>query len=317
MAKRFVTASVVVGALMLPCTLPAAADITPPDGTAPVVGMAYMPGTSSLWLAGAQANDAVVVNADDGTQVTFAGEPVSVQALASHGDQLWIGDIGDENGNRETVTVFRLATLAEANTRYNSFDFRYEDGAQDAKAMAISGRGRIYVVTAGDNPGIYRAELEPSRERVNTLTRVVDAPTGVTDAVFLADGETLALRTAEGIEYLNAWTWEKQVTHTLVGAAADEAIAADDQGAIYVGGNPTIRQMARPSSDTTETVAPSPQPSPSHSASSPSEPSDQQPAPPEGTPGNTAPARSGTIVALVLAGVVALLTGGVALFVKR
>ena len=87
--------------------------------------------------------------------------------------------VGEKIGIRldiDHVVAFRLNSTEPGTTRYNAFDFRYQDGARDAKAFLISGKGRIYVVTTGDNPGIYRAPATPSRQSMNTLVRVTDAP---------------------------------------------------------------------------------------------------------------------------------------------
>ena len=299
-----------------------AEDRTPPEGSTPVVGMAYGSGSSTLWLAGPAADDGIVVNADDGRTVAFGGDPVSVQALAWRGDRLWVGDIGDPSASREFVVVFRLGAFSEGNLTYHAYDFVYEDGPRDAQAMMISGRGRIYVVTAGDDPGIYRAELEPSRQEMNTLTRVADAPAGVTDGVFLSDGTTMALRTDIGIEYIDALTWEPLVTDTIVGAPEGESIAVGPNDQILVGGNPLIREVEVPSSDTTTTVAPSvepstsPSPDPSPSGSASASPSASSSGSPEDPAAGEAPARTGTTIALVLAGAVALIAGAVTFLVR-
>lgn len=291
-------------------------DIEPPENATPVVGMAFDADTGGLWLAGPDANS--FVNTETGHEVSFSGNPESVQALAWSNDRLYIADIGDPDASREYVVVFRLGSVVEDHSTYNAFDFQYDDGPQDAKAMLISGRGRIYVVTAGADPGIYRADLEPSRETMNTLYRVTDAPEGVTDGVFLTDGGTMALRTATGIEYIDAFSWETVVTETLVGAPGDESIAAgltnDD---IFVGGNPTIRQVSMPTSDVTTTVAPSPSPSPSSSpTASPSATETETEVvvveDPDGGPG-----RTGTFIALLLAGFVAVGAASATFFLKK
>ena len=112
----------------------------------------------------------------------------------------------------------------------------------------------VYLATDGDDAGIYRAPSEPSRQDMNRLTRVADAPEGVTDGVFLDDGTTMALRTAEGIEYIDAMTWKPTVTDTLIGAPDDESIAAGPDDVIYVGGNPVVRETDVPSADRTTDV---------------------------------------------------------------
>lgn len=260
----------------------------------------------------------------------FEGNPQSVQALAWNDGRLWVADFGDEASSRDHVVAFRLNSTEPGTTRYNAFDFRYQDGARDAKAFLISGKGRIYVVTTGDNPGIYRAPATPSRQSMNTLVRVTDAPEGVTDGVFLSDGFTMALRTAKGIEYVDAYTWETTVTETIEGAPEGESIARGQADEVFVGGNPGIRTTAKPASDTTTTVTPTPEPSPTPTETAPE--TSPGSASPSGTPTATSeapdpgaeespdassPSRRGTYVALALAGALALAAGAVTYFVKK
>lgn len=308
---------------VLSAVLPAVADeIAVPEDATPIVGMAYDASHDELWLAGPQADRGVLVDAEGSKEVTFGADLESVQALGWFGDRLWVADIGDAAGVRDHVVVYRLGSTDGGRTTYHAYDFEYEDGPRDAQAMLISGRGNIYFVTAGANPGIYRVEGDASRERVNTLVRVHDAPAGVTDAVFLSDGSTMALRTAAGIEYLDALAWQPLVTETLVGAPEGESIALGIDDELFVGGNPTVRTAQVVSADVTTTigpeepVSPSPDPlettatvDPSEQASATAEP----PADPNASdePG---PARAGTITALVLAGLVALGAGAVTYF---
>ena len=327
--SRISAAALAVGLALGVSPLAAVADdILPPDGVAPVVGMAY--DGDGLWLAGASANDGVVVKAGTGDEVRFEGNPQSVQALAWSDGRLWVADFGDEASSRDHVVAFRLNSTEPGTTRYNAFDFRYQDGARDAKAFLISGKGRIYVVTTGDNPGIYRAPATPSRQSMNTLVRVTDAPEGVTDGVFLSDGFTMALRTAKGIEYVDAYTWETTVTETIEGAPEGESIARGQADEVFVGGNPGIRTTAKPASDTTTTVTPTPEPSPTPTETAPE--TSPGSASPSGTPTATSeapdpgaeespdassPSRRGTYVALALAGALALAAGAVTYFVKK
>lgn len=317
--RRIIVTGVLVALVLiavLGAVLPAwAQDVEPPEGSTPVVGMAYGSGSSTLWLAGPSADDGVLVSADGAREVSFGGDPVSVQALAWRGDRLWVGDIGDAGASRDFVVVFRLGELTESRVRFFAYDFVYEDGPRDARAMMISGRGRIHIVTAGADPGIYRAQLEPSRREMNTLTRVADAPEGVTDGVFLSDGTTVALRTDVGIEYIDALTWEPLATDTIIGAPEGESIAVGPDDQIFVGGNPLIREVEVPSSDVTTTVAPSVEPpasaSPPPASASPTPGAEAEAPGPE-----SAPARTGTTIALVLAGLVALIAGAVTFLVR-
>lgn len=305
-------AAVIAGWLALSATvLPAFADgIEIPDTATPLVGMALDSSNGELWLAGPQADSGTLVEADGEKEVSFNAELESVQALAWYGDRLWVGDIGDVDASRDNIVVYRLGSTDGGRTTYHAYDFRYEDGPQHSEAMLISGRGNLYFVSAGDDPGIYRVRGDASRERLNTLVRVQDAPAGVTDGVFLSDGSTMALRSAQGIEYIDALVWEPLVTETLVGAPEGEAITRSADDELYVGGNPAVRVGEVPSEDVTTTVAPTVEesPSPEPTTVEPSEPAEpEQPEDQDDNPGG--PARSGTITAVALAGVVAIAAG--------
>ena len=298
----------------------AVADVTVPTEATPAVGMAYDTVREVLWFAGPGAQQGELVSAD-GDQVSISAELVSPQALAFADDRIWIGDIGDPNQDREFIVIYRLGVNAAGRTSYQAFDFIFPDGPLNATAFMISGKGRIYLATDGEDPGIYRAPAEPSRQSLNRLTRVADAPAGVTDGVFLDDGTTVALRTTAGIEYIDALSWRPTVTDTLVGAPADESIAADPNDTIFVGGNPVVRETDVPESDRQTVVGPaSPEPTPTATteptASASASPSAV--ASPSATPAPSGAAnRVGTFTALIVAAAVALICGAVAFFYRQ
>lgn len=305
---RSSAAALAAGLALAAAALPAFADEVPiPEEAAPLVGMAYDPATEELWLAGPDADDGEFTEAGGSKDVSLAADLVSVQALAWSGDRLWVGDIGDANAEREFVVVYRLGSTEGGRTTYHAYDLDYEDGPRDARAMLISGRGNIYIVTADENPGVYRVRGEATRDRMNTLVRVYDAPAGVTDGVFLSDGSTMALRTATGIEYIDALAWEPLVTDTLVGAPEGESLALGAEDQLFVGGNTAVRTAKVPGADVTTTVAPeavaTPTPTPTEPTVTPTETAEARPAEEQG------PARAGTITALVLAGAVAVAAG--------
>lgn len=250
--------------------------------------------------------------------VTFTGPAESVQALGLFLDTLYIADVGDENASRDFVTVYGVDP-SSGTTNYRAWDFSYPDGPRDAKAMAISGKGRIYIITAGDDPAIYRAALDPSRGDINSLVRAADAPEGVTDAAFLDDGSTLMLRTATGVDLVDAYTWEIQASTTYVGAPQGESITLYTPDRMLVGGTPLLRDEPLPDGMTTVTPAP---PIATASPSNPNEPAPSEPASTESASEKPQPSptaevsRRGTLLALVGAGAVAILAG-VVVFMAR
>lgn len=296
--RRLLLACAAALLLLGGAALPASAEPPAvPGDVGELVGAAFDPETEVLWLAGERADDGVLVGVDQDrrySEISFKGELVSVQALAFHEGGIYVGDVGDPDRARESVAVYRLADTQPGRQNYRRFDFVFPEEPQNARAMMVSARGRIYLVTDGQTPGIYTTSREPSDDQVNRLTRVADAPAGVTDGVFLADGFTMALRTAEGIEVIDAFSWETQAIEILVGAGAGEVLAVLPDDELLVGTVEGLRQSPAPTANITTTIAPkTPSPTPSSTAT----------AVPER--GKAAPARIGTLVAVLLAVLVA------------
>ncbi|TRY20099.1 hypothetical protein FOJ82_04330 [Tessaracoccus rhinocerotis] len=325
MTFRRLAAALSLGLLATAVPALAHADDVDLGGTTDVVGLAWDEGAETLYVSAAGTPEAVQMVGRDGTaagEITFTGGPQSVQGLALDDGQLHIADIGDPDADREFVTVFAVAPEAGQQS-YRAWDFAYPDGAQDATAFLISGRGRFYFITTGDDAGIYGAELEPSRQGVNTLFRAADAPEGVTDAAFLDDGETMLVRTGDGVELINAFTWEVESSTTYVGGAEGESVTPFGADRMLVGAGGTLRDEPLPAGQTTATpAAPTTSPEPSETAETSADPS-VAPSP-TGTAAPAQPAdsssdsvsRGGTLIALAGALVVALAAGAVVFFSK-
>ncbi|WP_297739910.1 hypothetical protein [uncultured Tessaracoccus sp.] len=309
-------------------TLPAAADIdVPEDGVGEAVGMAWDAAGETLWLAGDHADDGVLVGvSSDGerSEMSWKGEDLtSVQALAIHDGLMYVGDTGNSDGNRSTFTVYRFSNLRAGAKKYRSFVFEYPDGI-DIQAMMVSGRGRIYFASTGANPGIYRAPATPSRQGHNQLERVTDAPDGVTDGVFLPDGQTMVLRAADGVHVIDAFTWETKAVETYATQTSAESVTAMDDDTLLLGNTGVIREAAVPTSNitTTPSAAPSPSeppaPSENPSAAPPSAPSPSaaQEQGQEQTLDEAKPRSTITMVALILAGIVGVAAGLVTFFAR-
>ena len=114
---------------------------------------------------------------------------------------LYIGDIGDNGGNRSQIIVYRvpepIITAAEEGTKNAGspagqprwgtksnpqlteaaeiFRLRYPDGKHNAEALLVHPvTGKIYIITKIEfgNPGVYEADPAQSSAGVITLTRV-------------------------------------------------------------------------------------------------------------------------------------------------
>ena len=311
---RAAAAMCALGLGSLSAALPAFADdlALGPDAPAAITGLAWDEGTGEVILTDDKGSlSAWSTSGDSHRSVEFTGSTESVQALSMFDGMLYLGDIGDTEASRKSVSVFRI-NPEEGAAGYRAWDFSYPEGPQDAKAMAVSGKGRVYVVTGGDDPGIYRAGLDLSRTDVNALVRSADAPKGVTDAVFLEDGSTLMLRTATGVALLDAYTWDVMSSTTYADAPADESLTTFNGGRMLVGAAAPLREEPLPDGMTTATPIPSAEPSPGAETASP-QPGDSAAPEDSKTP---AVSRRGTMLALVGAAVVAVLAG-VVVFVVR
>lgn len=134
---------------------------------------------------------------------------------------LYIGDIGDNQRNRESVTVYRIpepdpASSSGDTASAESLRFAYPDGPQDAEALMVHPRtGDLYIIGKARGPGretvVWKAAA-PFRSGRKTMMRRIAAirlpesllslliPAGVTGGDISPDGKRVAL-----IDYVKAW----------------------------------------------------------------------------------------------------------------
>ncbi len=123
---------------------------------------------------------------------------------------LYVGDIGDNAGNRPTITVYRILEPRDGERQAAAvrFDAVYPDGPRDAEAMFTDAAGRLYLITKdARGAGLYAFPERLVPDVANRLTRVatLDAGTGrlrfarITDAEASADGRTVAVRSNDAL----------------------------------------------------------------------------------------------------------------------
>lgn len=97
-------------------------------------------------------------------------------------DYLYIGDIGDNETARKTITVYRvpepeavgLSAGSTSTEQAVSLELIYPDGAHDAETLMVEPRtGDLYVVTKGTDSAVYRARLPLTGDR-GRLQKVSD-----------------------------------------------------------------------------------------------------------------------------------------------
>ena len=138
--------------------------------------------------------------------------------LAIRGDTLYVGDIGDNLGQRESVQVHRF-TLPEGPTaQATTLTLRYEDRPHDAEALLVDPRNGELAIVTKDFRGI--AEVFTARQS-GTLAKVAELNLGLGQAVTAgdvsADGKTIILRS-----YGRAFVWERAENESLATALKRE-----------------------------------------------------------------------------------------------
>ena len=142
-------------------------------------------------------------------------EDVSLAPCPSGGDCLYVADIGDNDADRASVTVWRVPEPAPGDAESRPAEalvFRYPDGAHDAEAMFVVG-GRVHIVTKGETGPIalYRAPANAAAGQTATLEKVRELAGGgikrkerVTGADASPDGAWIVVRTLEEASFYPA-----------------------------------------------------------------------------------------------------------------
>lgn len=283
-------------------------------------GLAADPRAGGYWTSNDSGDAGIAYRLDPSGDVTgtltYRAQPVDVEAVAMHDGRLYLADIGDNAAERELVTVYSFGD-ARANDQtvpYRSWEFRYPDGAHDAETLLVDKTGRMYVVTKGAQGGIYRAPKVPKRTLVNELDRVGDAPAAVTDGTFLPDNDRIALLTLGTIQILDRDGYRKVAEVSIPAQEQAESLAVSLDGeSLLVGseGQPS-KVYAVPIPEAGEGSSASPDPT-----ASPSSDSDAGQPDPAEQAGSTGQGRARTLLALGLAGLVAIVAGSVVALVKR
>lgn len=137
----------------------------------------------------------------------YAGEAVDVEALAPAGpDAVWVGDIGDNDGVRSSVTVRRVPLDGGP---VASYALTYPGGPADAESLLVDPDGRLVVVTKSfAGAAVLRAPAPLDPDAPNRLEQVARLPeVAATDAALLSPTRVLVRGYADAGLY--AWpSWD-------------------------------------------------------------------------------------------------------------
>lgn len=172
------------------------------------------------------------------------------------GSCIHVADIGDNDGRREHIVVYRVAEPADVNASSAAaerFEAIYPDGPQDAETLLVDPDGRLFVVTKGDTGpvALYRFPLDPAPGRVAHLQRVGPPRESgkpskrdrITDGSFSPDGTWIVLRTGEALIFHRAadllsgnWREAGRVALERLGEPQGEGVAFGADGSIFLAG---------------------------------------------------------------------------------
>lgn len=283
--------------------------------------------SSSLVVSGSDPGLAFTAN-DGPTRLVFAvdtgsGEtvgtttmtgiaPTDVEAMAAGPDgTLYVGDIGDNDAERNRVSVYRIAGPGRetATVRPEVFLLAYPEGPRDAEALLVHPvTGQLFVVSKELlGAHVYAAPETLSATSVNRLTEVAPISGVVTDGAFLPSGDQAVLRMYGRAGRYDVPGWRQVDSWPLPKLQQGESVAvlADGQSILVgsEGKRSPVWQVALPAG------------SPSTSAATPTAATES---PPAAEPADDlAPSRRGLVLALVAVGVGATALVGYAVIRRR
>lgn len=234
------------------------------------------------WINPASNEPRVAAIGADGQvagEVTFEAAVTEVEAMAYSAGFLYVGDIGDPALARSSLSVYRLEALQYGlSMPYSVWTLNYPDGPHHAKAMLISPRGNIYIITFGAPGGIYLAEVAGMGASAVTMVRVGDAPNWVTDAVFL-DESRAALRSYTGVSVIDMYSFSATAQGAAPAQWVGEGLSLSLTGTGLIAssvGQPELTEVAVPQT-WDESVPPPSDTPPGQGANEPTEEPSEQP----------------------------------------
>ena len=170
------------------------------------------------------------------------------------GHCIYIGDIGDNDAERRSITIYRVKEPAtESVVPAEEFRYSYPDGPRDAETLLVTPNGDVVIVTKGRTGQIalYRAPVGAAPGASATLQRIgtpnkpgkVAAGEQISDGAVSPDGAWIALRTNTAVilyraEDLLAGQWQEagRVSVKALGEPQGEGLAFGDARTIYLVG---------------------------------------------------------------------------------
>jgi len=132
------------------------------------------------------------------------------------GSCVYIADIGDNNAQRQRITIYRTTEPAPSDTAtkpVEALHATYPDGPQDAESLFATPEGGLFIVTKGESGPVklYRLPTPVSggaplrlQQVVSLTTTTAQKTSRVTDAAISPDGQWVAFRTGDALLFYRA-----------------------------------------------------------------------------------------------------------------
>lgn len=180
-------------------------------------------------------------------------EAISVGGCPA-GTCIYIGDIGDNEAERDHITIYRFPEPDPSATSVavqDVFRAKYPDGGHDAEALLVSPKGEIFIVTKGETGpvAVYRLPESTQAGSAVTLERVGQPREGdekstrnrITDGAFSPDGRWVVLRTTNALHFYDAadfsagrWRELGRTALDALGEPQGEGVAFADDSTLYL-----------------------------------------------------------------------------------
>jgi hypothetical protein len=172
------------------------------------------------------------------------------------GNCIYLGDIGDNDGQRSHITIYRIPEPVDGSDAVavaDMFRATYPDGAHDAEALLVTPAGDMLIVTKGDTGpvSLYRVPANAAPGGTVKLQQIgkarqsgkVAADERITDGAVSPSGAWVALRTKTSLllhrtsDLLSGnWREAHRVSLQALGEPQGEGIAFADERTIYLVG---------------------------------------------------------------------------------
>ncbi len=166
------------------------------------------------------------------------GESLDVEALAPLlGDEVLVGDIGDNLGARSSVRLLRVAMATDDQTvTPQTYDLTYPEGPRDAETLMVHPRTQqVFVVSKAIFGGtLFAAPKRLSTTASNRLEAVGFVLGTATDGAFFPDGRHFVVRDYSRAVIYTYPGLQSMAEIDLPEQEQGEGIAVDEDGAVFV-----------------------------------------------------------------------------------